>query len=81
MFRNGKYKNLGENMYNKKIGRLTGESAFDVLNYVIWLIRNIVYNLCYVCLCRNISSHKEEKKERTKRKNRKHENYEMYGKC
>ena len=29
-------------MYYKKIGHLTGESAFDVLNYVIWLIRNMV---------------------------------------
>ena len=30
-------------MYDKKkVGRLTGESAFDVLNYIIWLIKNIV---------------------------------------
>ena len=68
MFRNLKYKNLWENMYNKKISRLTGESAFDVLNYVIWLIGNIVKNLCYVCLSRKISSQKEEKKKKTKRK-------------
>ena len=44
MFKNAKYKNLGENLYNKKklAGRLIGESAFVVLNHVIWLIRNIV---------------------------------------
>ena len=36
MFKNAKYKNLGESLYNKKKGvRLIGESAFVVLNYVI----------------------------------------------
>ena len=43
MFKNAEYKNLGENLYNKKkVGRLIGESAFVALNNVIWLIKNIV---------------------------------------
>ena len=43
MFKNAKYKNLGENLYNKKkFGHLISESAFIALNYVIWLIMNIV---------------------------------------
>ena len=42
IFKNAKYRNLGENLYNKKkVGRLIGELALVVLNYVIWLIRNI----------------------------------------
>ena len=38
------------------------------LNYVIWLIWNIVQNLCSVCLSRKISNQKEEEKERQKEK-------------
>ena len=59
MFKNAKYKNLD------KVGHLISESALVVLNYVIWLIRNIVYNLCYICLSRKISSQKEEKERKT----------------
>ena len=36
MFKNAKYKNLGESLYKKKL------AAFVVLDYIIWLIRNIV---------------------------------------
>ena len=44
------------------------ESAFVVLNYVIWFIRNIVLNLSSVCLSRKISNQQEEEKERQKEK-------------
>ena len=54
----------------KQLISFISETAFVVLNDVIWLIRNIVWNLCYVCLTRKILSQKKEKqKERkTKRK-------------
>ena len=43
MFKNAKYKNLGKFFVKQeKFGRLISESAFVVLNYVIWLIKNIV---------------------------------------
>ena len=42
MFKNVKYKNLGENVKQEKVGRLISESAFVTLNYVIWLIQIIV---------------------------------------
>ena len=68
VFKNAKYKNLGVNLYKKKVVRLIGESAFLVLNYVIWLIRNTVKNLCSVCLSRKILSQKEGKERKGKRK-------------
>ena len=40
-----------------KFGHLISEPVFVVLNYVIWLIRNIVQNLL-----RKISNQKEEEK-------------------
>ena len=55
-----------ENLYNKKnvgrlwqekVGRLISESVFVVLDYVIWRIRNIVWNLCFVCLSRKNSNY------------------------
>ena len=58
-----------ENLYNKKklALSLVNQRLF-VLNYVIWLIRNIVSNLCSICLSRKISNQKEDEKERQKEK-------------
>ena len=40
--KNGKYKNPGKIAWRENVGRLISESAFVVLDYVIWLIRKIV---------------------------------------
>ena len=52
-----------ENLYiNKKLAVQSVNQRL-CLNYVIWLIWNIVSNLCSVCLSRKISYQKEEEKE------------------
>ena len=35
-------KTKGKFVEQEKVGRLISESAFVILNYIIWLIRNIV---------------------------------------
>ena len=42
MFKNAEYKTWGKFVEQEKIGRLISESAFVGLNYVIWLIKNMV---------------------------------------
>ena len=65
-FKNAKYKNLGENLYNKKKLAVWLVNQHLVFKITSFDLLGILYRICYVCLSRKISSQKKGKERKIK---------------